>query len=88
VTAGAISQRVARAERDGLGQRTPGTTGRRTVLVELTAEGHAPIERSVDTVLGRVEGLVSGVPERERTRLVVLLDKLTAAVRKRTADED
>lgn len=88
VTAGAISQRVARAERDGLVQRTPGTTGRRTVLVTLTAEGHALIEGSVDIVLGREAALVSGLSEQERTSLIALLDKLMADVRQRTAPED
>ena len=88
VTAGAISQRVARAERDGLVQRTPGTTGRRTVLVKLTAEGHALIEGSVDIVLGREAALVGGLSEQERTSLIALLDKLMADVRQRTAPED
>ncbi|MGW7255071.1 MarR family winged helix-turn-helix transcriptional regulator [Streptomyces sp. NPDC054834] len=41
VTAGAISQRVARAERDGLVRRAPGAGGRRSVEVSLTVEGHA-----------------------------------------------
>ncbi|GAB7030187.1 hypothetical protein JCM4914_16480 [Streptomyces platensis subsp. malvinus] len=85
VTAGAVSQRVARAERDGLVQRRPGTTGRRTVLVSLRPEGHALIERSVDAVLGREATLVSDLSARERDVLITLLDKLMADVRRRTA---
>lgn len=85
VTAGAISQRVARAERDGFVRRTPGTAGRKTVTVALTPEGHALIERSVDAVLGREVTLTSCLSERERTVLIGLLDKLTADVRRRTA---
>ncbi|MEU1800457.1 MarR family transcriptional regulator [Streptomyces sp. NPDC019937] len=85
VTAGAISQRVARAEREGLVERAPGTTGRRTVLVRLTAEGHALIERSVDQVLGQEAALVEGLPEDERATLTALLNKLLADVRRRTA---
>jgi DNA-binding MarR family transcriptional regulator len=88
VTAGAISQRVARAERDGFVQRTPGTTGRRTVLVKLTAEGHMLIERSVDAVLGREATLTGDLSGRDRTLLISLLDKLMADVRRRTARED
>ncbi|MEE1787538.1 MarR family transcriptional regulator [Streptomyces sp. SP17BM10] len=88
VTAGAISQRIARAERDGLVERTPASTGRRTVLVELTAEGHALIERSVDTVLGREATLVSCLSDHERTVLIALLHKLMADVRRRTAPEE
>ncbi|WP_418959628.1 MarR family winged helix-turn-helix transcriptional regulator [Streptomyces tritici] len=82
VTAGAISQRVARAERDGLVRRTPGE-GRRAVLVELTDEGHALIERSVDTVLGREAELVASLSADERGSLIALLDKLLTDVRHR-----
>jgi DNA-binding MarR family transcriptional regulator len=88
VTAGAISQRVARAERDGFVQRTPGAMGRKTVLVKLTAQGHALIERSVDAVLGREASLTSALPEQERTALISLLDKLLADVRRRLAREE
>ncbi|MQY15674.1 hypothetical protein SRB5_58620 [Streptomyces sp. RB5] len=87
VTAGAISQRVARAEREGLVRRSPGTTGRRTVVVTLTDEGHRLIERSVDRVLGREASLVAGLTEGERAALVALLDKLGADVRRRLADD-
>ncbi|MEV4566242.1 MarR family transcriptional regulator [Nonomuraea sp. NPDC049419] len=83
VTAGAISQRVARAERTGLIRRTPGGTARKSVLVTLTDEGHALIERSVDSVLGREASLVEGLAPEERATLVHLLDKLTADVRQR-----
>ncbi|MCL2552924.1 MAG: MarR family transcriptional regulator [Actinomycetia bacterium] len=85
VTAGAISQRVARAERDGLVTRGPGTTGRRTVLVRLTPAGHALIERSVDAVLGREAALVAGLPPAERATLIALLDTLMTDVRARVA---
>ncbi|MYR42913.1 MarR family transcriptional regulator [Streptomyces sp. SID5910] len=88
VTAGAISQRVARAEREGLVRRTQGSAGRRTVLVHLTDDGHALIERSVDAVLGWEASLVQGLSESERTVLMHLLDKLMADVRRRTADGD
>ncbi|CAL9433776.1 MarR family winged helix-turn-helix transcriptional regulator [Streptomyces sp. enrichment culture] len=87
VTAGAISQRVARAERDGYVRRTPGTTGRRTVLVELTDSGHALIERSVDTVLGREAALVTSLSAPERAQFIALLDKLLTDVRARTGAE-
>ena len=88
VTAGAISQRVARAERDGFVQRALAAAGRRTVLVKLTAGGHAVIERSVDAVLGREATLTSGLSEGERTALIALLDKLMADVRRRLVREE
>ncbi|GAB2945197.1 MarR family winged helix-turn-helix transcriptional regulator [Nonomuraea fastidiosa] len=87
VTAGAISQRVARAEREGLIHRAPGGTGRKSVVVTLTEEGHALIERSVDSVLGREASLVAGLTPEERATLVQLLDKLTADVRRRLSAE-
>lgn len=83
VTAGAISQRVARAEGDGLVRRSPGSTGRRTVMVALTDQGQALIERSVDAVLGREASLVQCLSESERATLVALLDKLFADARRR-----
>ncbi|WP_406193142.1 MarR family transcriptional regulator [Kitasatospora sp. NBC_01560] len=88
VTAGAISQRVARAERDGLVRRSAGATGRRTVLVSLTAAGHALVEQSVDVVLGREADLVSGLTADERAHLIALLDKLMTDVRRRTTDTE
>jgi DNA-binding MarR family transcriptional regulator len=83
VTAGAISQRVARAERDGLVRRAPGATGRKSVNVSLTDEGHLLIERSVDSVLSREASLVTDLPKEERDTLVDLLAKLTADVQRR-----
>ncbi|QIT49267.1 MarR family transcriptional regulator [Streptomyces antibioticus] len=85
VTAGAVSQRVARAERDGLVRRAAGTTGRRSVEVSLTADGHALIEQSVDAVLGREATLVSDLSADERDVLIGLLGKLMTDVRRRTA---
>ncbi|GAA4081748.1 MarR family winged helix-turn-helix transcriptional regulator [Nonomuraea soli] len=82
VTAGAISQRVARAEERGLVVRTPGD-GRRAVEVSLTAEGHTLVESSVDQVLGREAALVADLRPAEREALVTLLDTLTQGVRRR-----
>ncbi|WP_030255948.1 MarR family winged helix-turn-helix transcriptional regulator [Streptomyces violens] len=86
VTAGAISQRVARAERGGLVRRAPAGPGSRAVLVSLTDEGHALVEHSVDEVLGREATLVAGLSASERATLAALLDKLLTDVRTRTAD--
>lgn len=80
VTAGAISQRVARAEAAGLVVRAPGGPGRRAVTVTLTTAGHAEIERVVDRVLRREVELLSGLPASARADLAdglsVLLDDL------------
>ncbi len=80
VTAGAVSQRVSRAEREHLVERAAAGHGSRSVLVTLTAAGHALVERSVDQVLGREAELVRGLRADERAVLVGLLDRLLSDV--------
>ncbi len=80
VTAGAVSQRVARAEREGLVRRAAAGDGSRAVNVTLTRTGHALVERTVDQVLGREAELVRGIAAGERTELAALLDRLLASV--------
>ncbi|WP_282204807.1 MarR family winged helix-turn-helix transcriptional regulator [Kitasatospora fiedleri] len=88
VTAGAISQRVARAEREGLVRRSPDPAGGRAVLVALTPDGHALIERSVDAVLGREADLVTGLSPAERHHLATLLDRLLTDLHERIGPTD
>ncbi|WP_396923354.1 MarR family winged helix-turn-helix transcriptional regulator [Mycolicibacterium sp.] len=76
VTAGAISQRVARAERDGLVVRTARADGSRRVDVELTPAGHALVEELVDRVLGREAELVGHLDAVEQQQLAQLLRRL------------
>jgi DNA-binding MarR family transcriptional regulator len=73
VTAGAVSQRVARAEREGLVERSRGAAGSRTVIVTLTAAGHELVERLVDRVLGREAELISGLTPEQQAALTDLL---------------
>lgn len=87
VTAGAISQRIARAERDGLVERTPGLEGTRTVLVTLTPTGHTHVERLVDRVLGREAELISHLTPEQQTTLTDLLRLLLDDLHSRL-DED
>ena len=73
VTAGAISQRITRAERDGLVTRRPGS-GRR-VDVELTAAGHALVEESAAYVLHTDEALVGALSDTELREIENLLTR-------------
>jgi DNA-binding MarR family transcriptional regulator len=73
VSAGAISQRVARAEREGLVRRERSQTDGRLSYVTLTAAGHALIERSVDELLRHEESLLSGLTAAQRDDLTALL---------------
>lgn len=72
VTAGAISQRVARAEREGLVTRQPGPG--RAVAVTLTPAGHDLVESLVDDILGSENDLLTGLDPAQREQLAELLD--------------
>jgi DNA-binding MarR family transcriptional regulator len=80
ITAGAITQRVDRAERQGLVTRSPHGGGTRRVDVELTTLGHATVERLVDAVLGREFSLLEDLPADDREHLNELLRNLVSAL--------
>lgn len=80
VSAGAISQRVARAEREGLVRRERSPADGRLSYITLTAEGHALIERSVDGLLRHEEALLSGLTAAQREDLSALLRILLASL--------
>lgn len=73
VTAGAISQRVARAENSGLVNRARAADNSRAVVVTLTPAGHALVESLVDQVLHREAELISCLAPHERAALTELL---------------
>jgi DNA-binding MarR family transcriptional regulator len=85
VTAGAISQRVARAERSGLVTRRAVGDGSRAVVVSLTTDGHDLVETTVDAVLSRESELLSSLSPRQRAVLGGQLQRLLADVRLRVA---
>ncbi|GLV76362.1 MarR family transcriptional regulator [Streptomyces hygroscopicus subsp. hygroscopicus] len=87
VTAGAISQRVARAESDGLVTRRPGQGRPRTVLVSLTQAGHDLVEATVDHVLGREAELIGGLTSEQQGCLAELLRVLLQHVQHRLSDD-
>jgi DNA-binding MarR family transcriptional regulator len=80
VTAGAISQRVARAESAGLVARRPASDGTRAVVVGLTPAGHDLVEQTVDAVLSRESELLSSLTDRQRTLLAGQLQRLLTDV--------
>ncbi len=80
VTPGAVSQRVARAERAGLVERASSSASRRAVAVRLTAAGHALIEATVSRLLAHEADLVSALAPAERTALTAFLAKLEQAL--------
>lgn len=84
VTAGAISQRVARAEAAGLVSRT--AHGRR-VEVSLTPAGHDLVEAAVEQVLTREASLLDGLTAAQRRQLADLLQLLLADVTTRLREQ-
>jgi DNA-binding MarR family transcriptional regulator len=83
VSAGAISQRLARAENAGLVERTGSDAHRRAVAATLTPAGHELVEHAVDRVLTREASLIAGLDPPQRDALADLLDHLDRAVRMR-----
>ncbi|MEU6827304.1 MarR family transcriptional regulator [Nocardia beijingensis] len=81
VTAGAISQRLARAEAAGLIIREPTSATRRGVLVTLTPDGHRHIERVVPALLEHETAFTDRLPADERAVLTAALRTLEAAIR-------
>ena len=80
VTAGAISQRIARAEEAGLVERAPSTASRRAVAVRLTDAGHRLIELTVRQLLAHESQLVASLTAAERSVLAGCLAKINAAL--------
>jgi DNA-binding MarR family transcriptional regulator len=80
ITAGAVSQRIARAEQAGLVERAPSSASRRAVSVRLTDAGHALIEATVRHLLGHEADLISPLDAAERSVLNALLTKLEEAL--------
>jgi len=76
VTAGAVSQRVALAERAGLVTRAPSAASRRAVSVRLTEAGHTLIETTVRQLLDHEADLIAALTAADRTTLTSMLAKL------------
>jgi DNA-binding MarR family transcriptional regulator len=76
ITAGAVSQRVARAEQAGLVVRSPSSVSRRAVSVKLTETGHHLIENTVRQLLEHEAGLIDALTAAQRTTLIEVLAKL------------
>lgn len=88
VSPGAISQRVARAERDGwTRRRRPGDDGR-AVLVELTPAGNRVTDRTVDELLVHEQTLLSALTDTQQDQLADLLRILLADLTRRCGFED
>lgn len=73
VTAGAVTQRVDRAQREGLVRRLIAQPGTRAVPVELTTQGHHAVEGAVSELLNYEQSLVDALYPSEQEELARLL---------------
>ncbi|MER5389917.1 MarR family transcriptional regulator [Saccharopolyspora sp. NPDC002686] len=80
VTAGAISQRITRAEQAGLVERSPSTASRRAVAVRLTDAGHQLIESTVRELLEHEADLIAALADEDHTYLAGVLAKLETSL--------
>ena len=76
LSAGAISQRVARAERDGLVTRLSGGSDRRSRAIALTPAGHRLLDRCVDHLLAHEQSLLDSLTPGQQAQLAGLLKTL------------
>lgn len=78
ISPGAVSQRLTRAETQGLVRRHREGPDGRSVTAEPTEAGHALIERTVDDLLRNEETLLAGLDPAQREQLTGLLRVLLA----------
>jgi DNA-binding MarR family transcriptional regulator len=78
-TSGAMSQRLARLEREGLVERTLDPTDRRGIVVRLTDEGRELSDRVAADHLANERELLAPLSRQEQRALASLLRKLLAA---------
>jgi DNA-binding MarR family transcriptional regulator len=88
LTTGATSQRLTRAEQEGLIRRYRNPDEGREVFVELTQAGHQAIEATLDALLLREQELLAGLDIDEQNQLADLLRLLLSDLIERTGARD
>jgi DNA-binding MarR family transcriptional regulator len=78
-TSGAMSQRLARLERQGLIERSLDPADRRGIVVSLTAKGRRLVERIAAEHLANERELLAPLSRNEQKALAALLKKLLLA---------
>lgn len=81
VSSGGMTNRLDRLERAGLIERRPNPDDRRGILVAISPQGLALIDRAVPAHLKNVEAVMSCLPVEEQQQLNSLLAKLIEGVR-------
>jgi DNA-binding MarR family transcriptional regulator len=76
LTSSGTTKRLDRLERAGLIERSPDPGDRRGVVITLTAEGRALIDRVTEAHLANERRILAALGERDQQRLADLLRKL------------
>lgn len=88
VTSATMTERLDRLQRRNLIRRRPAARDRRSIHVELTADGHALIDQAVTDLLKTEASLLSGLPPSDRTALAGLLAKLATTLEQNQDNPD
>lgn len=80
ISSGGLTDRLVRLEQRGLIRRRASTRDKRSLLVELTAEGRRRVESAFAEDMAVECDLVAGLSARERDELARLLEKLASAI--------
>ena len=88
VTSATMTARLDRLEQRNLIRRQPAPTDRRSVLVELTPDGRAVIDKAAADLVAAEAALLGDLKPRERTALSELLARLAGSLEKRTNGTD
>jgi DNA-binding MarR family transcriptional regulator len=78
VTSATMTERLDRLERRSLIRRVPAARDRRSILVELTAQGRELFDRACADLLSAEAALLEGLSAADRSALAALLTKLAA----------
>lgn len=87
VTTASVTSLLDTLERRGLVKREPDPTDRRRLLVQITVEGAALVDRFLPEVVALQTAAVAGLTEPQRRQLVKLLAALDASLTTLDIDE-
>jgi DNA-binding MarR family transcriptional regulator len=87
VTSATMTERLDRLERRGLIARKPAERDRRSIVVEITADGRALFDRAHPDLLAAESDLLDGLSSRDRSSLASLLGKLATQIERRDATQ-
>jgi DNA-binding MarR family transcriptional regulator len=80
ISSGGLTARLNKLQSAGLINRPPAADDKRSLLVELTAEGSALVERAIREDMQIETHMISGLSDDEQRVLATLLKKLEATI--------